>query len=61
MNGSIYFDLPKEYNKLGVKIKNIIIDGNILPEDYYTMVGPYRLNITLFIPTNTKVYADIIY
>ena len=53
------FGLPIEYDISGVRIDNIIIDENVLPSGVYVFNGPRKVDISVRIPSGTKVMADI--
>jgi hypothetical protein len=53
------FEIPTEYDVNGIRINDIIIDENTLPKGQYVLVGPRKVDITLPIPKETKVFAEI--
>jgi hypothetical protein len=53
------FGLPIEYDNTGIRINNISIDENILPESSYIFHGPRKVDISIRVPEGTTVIADI--
>ena len=59
VNDSGRFKLPDEYEAKCAKINRLSIDNNTLPPSTYALIGPRKADITILIPKETVVYADI--
>lgn len=53
------FEVPTVYDTNGVRINEVVIDDNTLPKGAYVLIGPRKVDITLTVPKETKVYAEI--
>ena len=59
IDDSNYFAVPAEKDVEGVRIREVIIDNNTLPSSAYRLSGPRKVGITIRVPDDIIVSAEI--
>lgn len=52
------FTLPSQWNKEGIRIKRILVDGNVIPTTFYYMMGPRTIHLRNY-NNDAKIFAEI--
>ena len=54
------FIVPSEYNREGVRIESVYVDGNKVPDQNYIKYGPRQVDLKLNINSDVVVEADVV-